>query len=330
MEASQPPELSRTKRFVFAVILAIGVPLVAIALIEGFASLGLLVWDVAHSHQVPLAERLHTRYDTLLGWVNRPDVSLPDMYGPGIGLTTNPQGFRGSQPVTPTVPPGQRRIVCSGDSFTLGYGVADDRTWCARLGQLLPGVEAVNMGQGGYGIGQAYLWYARDGAFEHQLQLFAFIYNDLDRMVADQFLGYPKPVLRLQDGSLAVANVPVPRQTRFRRFLHNVATRVRELRLGEGLRRLASGTERPRSVRQDSLHWQVAEAVFDRLARLDRRRGSGLVLVYLPARPDLQPSRLDNRRRWLAQYAARTGVRAIDLTPELRALPAQAADSLFL
>src|SRR5262245_50953978 len=36
-------------------------------------------------------ERLHTRHDSELGWVSRPKVFAPDLYGPGVYLRTNAQ-----------------------------------------------------------------------------------------------------------------------------------------------------------------------------------------------------------------------------------------------
>ena len=59
-----------------------------------------------------------------------------------------------------------------------------------------PRLETLNMGQGGYGVDQAYLWYKRDAAkFEHQVHLLAFITDDFVRMQSDRFRGYGKPVI---------------------------------------------------------------------------------------------------------------------------------------
>ena len=113
-----------------------------------------------------------------------------------------------------TLAPDRRpaRIVCSGDSFTLGYGVDDEQTWCARLEAREPRFETINMGQGGYGIDQAYLWYRRDAAMlDHHVQVFAFISADFGRLLSDRFQGYGKPVLRMKQGALVLENTPVPR-----------------------------------------------------------------------------------------------------------------------
>jgi hypothetical protein len=118
-----------------------------LVVVEGFASYMLAVRDIMTAY--PLAERRHTKYDPELGWVNEASVHIPDMYGPGIYLRTNSEGFRNNHDFDTAVPNGKYRIVCSGDSFTLGYGVDNDHTWCHRLTALDPRLETVNMGQGG-------------------------------------------------------------------------------------------------------------------------------------------------------------------------------------
>jgi hypothetical protein len=133
------------------------------------------------------------------------------MYGPRAYLRTNAQRFRNNADVARAVPSGRLRIICSGDSFTLGYGVSNDDAWCNRLAVLDHRIDAINMGQGGYGIDQAYLKYTRDASsIDHDVQILAFITEDFGRMRSATFLGYPKPVLVLDHGALAVRNVPVP------------------------------------------------------------------------------------------------------------------------
>ena len=154
--------LARTRVGLRAVV---GVALVCLATliaIEGLSSL-ILVGRAFVDRAGPLvAERRHTQYDPDLGWVNTPGVQIPDLYGPGRSLSINSQGFRGLHDTSERVAAGRLRILCSGDSFTLGYGVGDADTWCARLTALDSRLETVNMGQGGYGVDQAYLWYLRD------------------------------------------------------------------------------------------------------------------------------------------------------------------------
>ena len=200
---------TKTKKIILFFLFNLLFVAVAFFLIEGLASAILLLQTVAATP--PIAERSHTQYDAELGWVNLPDVYIEDMYGPQLYLKTNGQRFRNDRDFPATVSDQQLRVVCSGDSFTLGYGVDNRQPWCQQLSQLDSRLETVNMGQGGYGLDQAYLWYKRDGAqLGPDLHLFAFITVDFERMQQDNFLGYGKPVLTIRDNELAVENVPVP------------------------------------------------------------------------------------------------------------------------
>ena len=134
-----------------AVIIAI-LTILLFALMEGCASLTMVARTLVSYRARRVTERSHTRYDSDLGWSNITNVHLADMSGPGVPLTINSQGFRGSVSFGPTPPAEKMRIVCSGDSYTLGWGVGDDETWCALLADRR--IETVNMGQGGYGFDQ--------------------------------------------------------------------------------------------------------------------------------------------------------------------------------
>ena len=159
--------------------------------LEGTASLLSFALSLPDRIERPIAERLHTRYDAELGWIHIPGWHMADFYGPGSDLSINAQGFRDTADTPLAATPGLIRAICSGDSFTLGYGVGNAETWCAQLEVLEPRLETINMGQGGYGIDQSYLWYARDAApLEHQLHLFGFIREDFGRIQSSEFLHY--------------------------------------------------------------------------------------------------------------------------------------------
>ena len=155
----------------------------------------------------------YTKYDPDLGWASVANFQSPDMYGPQVGLRINGQGFRNDSDFAKAVPEGKIRVICSGDSFTFGEGVDNDDTWCQRLTSLDRRLETINMGQGGYDLDQAYLWYKRDGiALEHQVQVLAFVTDDFFRTEFDEFQGVPKPILVIDKGALVVNGVPVPRR----------------------------------------------------------------------------------------------------------------------
>ncbi len=307
----------------------------ALIALEGFSSavlfLGLSIFG---KDGQPLAERRHTQYDELVGWVNIPHFAVPDMYGPGVFLRTNRRGFRGGREVDVAVPAEKHRVICSGDSYTLGYGVDDDHTWCELLASLDPRIEPVNMGQGGYGIDQAYLWYKRDGSvLNHDVHIFAFITDDFRRMDVTTSGGVGKPILTLDRGHLVVKNIPVPRRRwYFTPWVRRFALRVRTLKTEELLER-AKGVIGSRGADPNSLisgrAWDVALKVFEALQQLNVAKKSTLVLVWLPAQWDYPSSASQAWRRVLAAEAKQRGWMYIDLLPELQQLSATQFEGMF-
>ncbi len=267
-----------------------------------------------------MEEQRHTRFDEELGWVNLPGFHSPDFYGPGRAFTTNEQGFRATDgDSSPANQDDTYRIVCLGDSFTMGYGVADDDTFPSHLARLVPGSEVVNMGMGGYGIGQDYLWYLRDGgSVPGDLLLFAFISHDFQRLVSTEFLGYGKPRVRLVDGALVTQNVPVPRGWNRQLLAARAAALTEHLATAALLKRLL-GLALSEPAYEPVPHTEfvaTAEAIFDDLAALSREREQDFALVYLPQGP-----RDRELEAWLHDYSRRSGVPLIDFAAVARDLP---------
>jgi hypothetical protein len=192
-------------------------------------------------------------------------------------------------------------------------------------------LETVNMGQGGYGVDQAYLWYARDGAaLEHQIHLFAFVREDFARMGSKQFLQYGKPVLQIEHGQLVTHNVPVPQSGRFSSRLVTSFKFFESLRSVVLLRPLLGPVSAPSEPDIDmhelfNLSWRV----FDELRRLNERQDSQLVLVYLPMRGDY----LDTRDSWrlsMQREAKHRGAVLIDLVEALQQLTASEVADLYI
>lgn len=90
------------------------------------------------------------------GFMDGPATNVvPKYFGP-VTYTVNEDGFRG-RPVAIPKPAGTRRVLFLGDSFTFGWGVNDDETFCVRLETLLNDSktdaavwECVNLGASGY------------------------------------------------------------------------------------------------------------------------------------------------------------------------------------
>ena len=103
--------VAAVRRMLVTALVITGLTVLAVLALEGVASLVKLVLDVSVARAPRDNERPHTVHDTLLGWVNRAGSANPDEYGKGIGLTTDPQGFRGTRTLTAAAPAGVVRMA---------------------------------------------------------------------------------------------------------------------------------------------------------------------------------------------------------------------------
>jgi len=313
------------------VLINIAVILLVLFLIEGMVS----YFTIGHAFFTQrIAERQHTEYDPELGWINRPNMYIEDMYSREDPLTTNSQRYRNVRDFSKNVPAGKLRVVCSGDSFTLGFGVDDEHTWCQQLVALDGRLETVNMGQGGYGVDQAYLWYMKDqGELEHDIVIFAFIKDDFDRMESDTFMGYGKPYLSVRKGKLVQENHPVPRRSYDASWLAANLHMWRELDTSQWLAETFGGLLPGPEVHTDTDdHGRtdaVVEKIFSNLQETSVDNDRQVVFVYLPTRGDLK-DRGYSRWEWLVgMEAEKHGYHYVNVADEMRTLPPGAVEKLF-
>src|SRR5580658_425565 len=105
----------------------------------------------------------HPEPNPLLSFSHRPNSSAFLM---GVPVSINSHGLRDRE-YSLQKPPGVYRIVMSGDSTTLGWGVPEDQTVAKILERRLnrtcasaqPCFEALNAGVGNYGTVQEYAHY---------------------------------------------------------------------------------------------------------------------------------------------------------------------------
>jgi hypothetical protein len=282
--------------------------------------------------------KVHTQYDPELGWSSIPDLFIEDMYGDGVFLRTNAQGFRAAADTDAEVAEGGVRLLCSGDSFTFGHGVDNDHTWCSLLAGRYPTLETVNLGQVGFGIDQAFLWYLRNATWlQHDLHIFAFITDDFRRTAARSFLSYPKPLLTLQDEQLVVTNTPVPKRLFNNPYLFTTVHTLRELRLAQLAERLLGGVDRQVSTDGPSGGGDVSTrdvvvAVFEELQRMGNLREIRTIFVYLPSGDwdyDPQGSVTESWRLFLEGEARERGWLYLDLIADFRSFERNAIAELF-
>lgn len=320
-------------RWLKLIAINVAVVLLLLIVVEGVFSYLLLFRDISATNDVP--EDQYTEYDPDLGWVSLPNLYVPDLYAPGIYLKTNSQGFRNEKDFEAAVPDGKKRIICSGDSFTFGYGVSNEHTWCQRLSAIDPQLETVNMGQGGYGIDQAYLWYKRDASdLDHHVHVLAFITDDFLRMQFDAFLGYGKPQLEQKGSQLVVKNIPVPKaQYTFSWFTHNrhAFERLRTtLFLNRARQRLGGSEAQQVSTDEDQAIRDILQAMFEELDGLHKMHGRTFVLLYLPVRSDLQDNASDEWIQFVQEMSTSFDILFINAVEVFRSLPLEEAGRLYL
>ena len=336
LPSSREPRRSRTLGLIAT---NVGLFLALVVFVEGLSSVVLLSWDALRAN-INTGLR-HSRYDPMLGWAPASDLNVPDMYGPGVYLRTNSQGFRGDREYGETVPPGKRRVICSGDSVTFGQGVDDLHSWCRLLESLDPRLETVTMAFPGYGVDQAYLWYKRDaGRLQHHVHLFAPIADDFRRMQFARAYGFGKPFLAVESGQLVVKNVPVPERRYRAPWLTRSLQAIGSLRLVESIRRFdwvrstshaapgdLSAADRADLDRQTER--MIPEVLAD-LKRLNEARASTLVVVFLPTLYDRERQDFERWPAVLERACQALGIPFVNLAEDFDRFSDEEAAELFL
>jgi lysophospholipase L1-like esterase len=153
-----------------AVLLAMGL------LLEAAAR---MVWAVPPTWREPQTTHLKS---PLLGWVLPPNSESFTIDAP---VRVNSIGLRDDEIPVPK-PPGERRILCLGDSFTFALGVRFEDLYVQQLERLLaaehPGVrfQVINAGTAGYNTRQELIRLLAQGlALEPDLITIGFYWNDL-------------------------------------------------------------------------------------------------------------------------------------------------------
>lgn len=316
--------MKRHKRFLFTIVAIV----LGLALLEGSLQ---LFWLVAGGDSPPATapravefkEDFHARHDADLGWAHIPGKHLADFYGPGRHITINAEGYRAGESYRSPPPPERFRVVCLGDSFTLGYGVDDAATYPAQLEELNPAVQAVNMGQGGYSIGQCYLWYQQDGAsLRANALVAAFILDDIWRMTGGRMAnGAAMPGFEFSGGQLRVTGQPVPEKITAGERLDASST-LGFLTEHSALFRTADWLVAPLRRSNDEIdrtkQLQVAMAILGALHEEATRKGVPMVLVLLPELAELQdPARRALYRqisRAILNSARQAGIPCVELS----------------
>jgi hypothetical protein len=121
------------------------------------------------------------QHDPELGWRPKPLFTTPHTIDVDHTVTvrTNSKGWRDREHVTPA-PPGTRRIVIVGDSYTFGWGVEDREHFPARLEALDPSLDVVALGASGWNLQQHLKVLVAEGfSYQPDLIVVALVNNDI-------------------------------------------------------------------------------------------------------------------------------------------------------
>ena len=331
--------IRRVSRLALILLANVALLVALLVVIEGLSGYAFFLNDLVP--RLRESNLSHTGYDAEIGWVGLPNVDIEDMYGPGAHLRTNGKGFRTTKNFRPKRNSDTRRIVCSGDSVTFGEHVGNEQTFCSVLTELDPKLETINMGQVGYGVDQAYLWYRRDASdLEVDVHVFAFITHDFVRMRYDKFMGIPRPVVILEDGKLVVANVPISESTYampvWLAEILNGADGLRTVKLATAAR--AKLNLAPKKVpgawdaRGAEEVKTVVARLFEELRDYDFARSRATVLVYFPSVEELQQPNAE-LEYWMSvveSNARRLDIPFINFVSLFAELPAADVTRLFV
>ncbi len=139
------------------------------------------------------------QFDPITGWSKRPGaVSTRKTPEFNVRYEINALGLRDSDTTSYARPEGTCRVLCLGDSFTLGYTVNEHDLFVEQLGGAWRSegrrVDVVNAGTEGWSTDQEVAWFLSEGVkYKPDLVLIFPYENDLYWNGQTQYRRFPKP-----------------------------------------------------------------------------------------------------------------------------------------
>ncbi len=247
-----------------------------------------------------------------------------------IDIAVNSKGLRDRE-FSYEKPPGTRRILCLGDSFTFGYGVRADETFAKLLERSLnegdssgSRWEALNAGIGSTGTAQQLALYETE-CYKYSPDVVVVNFcpaNDFFDNIASGLYTIENDTLVKHEAVRTRAR-GIQRFTRFipgygflssrSHLLNLVRYRVAAMNYRE-LNRKVSQSTKPETVVAE--HNRMTRLLLDRFQRSCAERGSRLVVMFMP------PPRAGEAGRWTAEMIAHCetqGIPVLDLAPAFEA-----------
>jgi lysophospholipase L1-like esterase len=262
-------------------------------------------------------------YDPAIGMRYKPNERREMLYGGKAFamLNTNEWGFRGPS-FSREKAPGVVRVLCLGDSFTLGWGVDEPQTYPRLLQTRLDEAcgagrcEVLNLGQPDFNTVNELRMYREIGrTLAPDVVVLGYVLNDLQ----------PETTLPSQDGSAfdrALRDSAIAQAVR-RNFFPSLGVRQpahaaenRERRKHYGIHHKEVLSEPDGEI--GAPYWKVSLDALGELAAAVRADGVQFLLVVFPSRFQIgigEPDLLAPQRR-LERAAQELGIARLDLFPE--------------
>lgn len=258
-----------------------------------------------------------------------------------IDISINSKGLRDRE-FPYEKPPGTRRILCLGDSFTFGYGVRADETFAKLLERSLNESdssnhrwEVLNAGIGSTGTAHQLALYETE-CYKYSPDFVVVCFcpaNDFFDNIASGLYTIENDTL-VKHETVRTKARGIQRFTRFipgygflssrSHLLNLVRYRVAAMNYHELSRKVSQSTRPENVVAQ---HNRMTRHLLDAFGRSCAERGSGLVVMFMPPPPAAEVG------QWTAEMIAHCGLRGIpvlDLEPAFEAARRNSIQTYYL
>jgi lysophospholipase L1-like esterase len=220
-----------------------------------------------------------------------------------VWFRINSQGMRADREFAREKPPGVKRIVSLGDSFTMGYEVANEETFSSLLERDLRAkglnVEVINAGVSGYSNAEECLYLERELlSYSPDLVIVSFYANDLDDNVRSGLFGLEHGVLvptaqsYVPGGGLGdfLNTNPV---FNFLSGYSNAFSLIKETATLALRKRMVAENVGEAGAEAQAFEGKLAAAIFERISGTTRAKGIPLVIQSIPMFDDEKSELID-------------------------------------
>ncbi len=225
-------------------------------------------------------------YHPTFGW--KPQTNLDKARLEGLApVSTNSRGWRNPRDFPFAKPPGVKRVVVVGDSFTYGEQEEDEHIWPVVLQDCLQGWEVINLAVHGYGTDQQCLVLREEGIrYQPDVVVVGFFVHNIYRNVL-AFRDYAKPRFVLRNGRLELTNVPVPTPEEVLRTAGVGSPRSYALQWVRRRVRRATAGSAGYEITQEM--WDVTRAIFREIKATCDTVDARLLVAIIPNPPRPAP-----------------------------------------